>query len=96
MNKFQIVKALRTNGDSIITLFGDLEPIGATLDFSERYIKRKRAQRFTILKDCILLFSWTDDSFRNIKVKDIKSILPLASLLKNQPPPELKTNGKKR
>ena len=76
MNKFQIVKALRNNGDSIISMFGDKEAILATTDFSARYIKRKKSQRFTIQKDCILLFSWTDNGFKNIKIRDIKSIRP--------------------
>ena len=88
MNKFIIVKTLRNNGDSIITK-GSGESIGVTIDFSERYIKRKRSQRFTIQKDCILLFSWTDDCFKNVRISDIKSILPLASILKN-PSPEIK------
>lgn len=86
MNKFQIVKALRNNGDSIISMFGDKEAILATTDFSARYIKRKKSQRFTIQKDCILLFSWTDNGFKNIKIRDIKSILPLAMVLKNTSP----------
>lgn len=92
MNKFQIVKQLRNNGDSIIVLHSNPDGIMATTDFSERYIKRKRSQRFTIQKDCILLFSWTDDSFKNIKVTDIKSISPLASLLRN-PSPEIKLDA---
>lgn len=92
MNKFQIVKALKSNGDSIITMFGDKEAICATTDFSARYIKRKRSQRFVILKDCILLFSWTDNSFKNIKIRDIKAITPLANLLRN-PSPEIKIDG---
>ena len=92
MNKFQIIKALKNNSDSIITLFGDKEAICATTDFSERYIKRKRSQRFTILKYCILLFSWTDDKFRNIKIRDVKSITPLAALLRN-PSPEIIIDG---
>lgn len=92
MNKFQIVKQLRNNGDSIITLGGGKEAICATLDFSEKYIKRKKAQRFTIQKDCILLFSWTDDGFKNIKVSDIKQIMPLSAVLKN-PSPEITIDG---
>ena len=92
MNKFQIVKQLRANGDSIITLADGKEAILATTDFSERYIKRKRSQRFTILKDCILLFSWTDDKFKNIKVRDVKSILPLSKML-NNPSPEITIDG---
>lgn len=92
MNKFQIVKQLRNNGDSIITLKGDKEAILATTDFSAKYIKKKKSQRFTILKDCILLFSWTDDMFKNVKISDIKSITPLSAVLKN-PSPEIKIDA---
>jgi len=91
VNKFQIVKQLRANGDSVISFRNDKEAILATTDFSERYIKRKKSQRFTILKDCILLFSWTDNQFKNVKVTDIKSIQSLASVLKN-PSPEIKVD----
>lgn len=86
MNKFQVVKQMRNNGDSIINLGGGKESILATLDFSEKYIRKQRSQRFTILKDCILLFSWTDNRFKNIKVTDIKSVLPLSKILNNQSP----------
>lgn len=92
MNKFQIVKQLRNNGDSIITQRGDKDAIMVTTDFSARYIKRKKSQRFTILKDCILLFSWTDDGFKNVKVSDIKQITPLSAVLKN-PSPEIKVDA---
>ena len=92
MNKFQIVKQLKNNGDSLLTLHGDKEDIGVTTDFNERYIKRKRSQRFTIQKECILLFSWTDDTFKNIKVRDIKQITPLSAVLKN-PSPEIKLDA---
>lgn len=92
MNKFQIVKALKNNGDSILTLHGDKEAILATTDFSARYIKRKKSQRYTIQKDCILLFSWTDNKFRNVGVREIKSILPLSVVLKN-PSPEIKVDA---
>lgn len=92
MNKFQIVKQLRNNGDSILTLHGDKEAALVTTDFSARYIKRKRSQRFTIQKECILLFSWTDDGFKNIKVKDIKQVTPLSAVLKN-PSPEIKIDA---
>lgn len=86
MNKFQIVKQLRANGDSILTLGNGKEAILATTDFSTKYIKRKRSQRYTIQKDCILLFSWTDDGFKNIKISDIKAITPLSKILNNQSP----------
>jgi hypothetical protein len=92
MNKFQIVKQLRNNGDSILTLKDNKESILVTTDFSARYIKRKKSQRFTILKNCILLFSWTDNGFRNIKISDIKNITPLSVILKN-PSPEIKIDA---
>jgi len=88
VNKFQIIKQLRNNGDSIISFKGDKEAILATTDFSARYIKRKKSQRFTILKDSILLFSLTDNSFKNVRVIDIQTIQPLASVLRN-PSPEI-------
>lgn len=86
MHKFHAIKQLRFNGDSIITLGGGQEAILATTSFSERYIKRKRSQRFTMLKDSILLFSWTDDKFRHVKVQDIKTITPLSKVLNNISP----------
>jgi len=94
MNKFQVVKALRNNGDSVITIHG-YPDIGflVTIDFSERYIKRKRSKRYTIQKERILLFSWTDDSFQQVKVADIKTILPLAKILNNTKPEQVKFNG---
>jgi hypothetical protein len=91
MNKFHIVKQLRANGDSILTLRNE-QSILATTDFSARYIKRKKSQRFTIQKDCILLFSWTDDGFKNIKVNEIRQITPLSAVLKN-PSPEIKIDA---
>ena len=88
MNKFQIVNQLRNNGDSIVTLSNG-NSIGATLEFGEKYIRKLRSQRFTIQKDCILLFSWTDNAFKNIKVADIRSITPLAKMLNNIAPEKL-------
>ena len=91
MNKFQIVKQMRNNGDSILVIAGK-DAILATLDFSERYIKRRKSQRFTIQKNCILLFSWTDNTFKNIPTGDIRSVTPLSKLL-NNPSPEIKLDA---
>ena len=82
MNKFQVLNLMRTNGDSVLTLLGDSD-IVATTDFSNKYIKKKKFGKFTIQKDCILLYSWTDDKFRNIEFKKIKVIKPLSSILGN-------------
>ena len=83
MNKFSCIKILKNNGDSILTL--DAEPdVCATIDFSTKYIRDKRYGRYAIEKNAILVFSWTDDKFRNIEVKNIKSIKPLSDILRNE------------
>lgn len=82
MNKFSCIKILKNNGDSILTL--DAEPdVCATIDFSTKYIRDKRYGRYALEKNAILVFSWTDDKFRNIEVKKIKSIKPLSDILNN-------------
>lgn len=82
MNKFSCLKIMENNGDSIISLKGEPDIVGTT-DFSTKYIKNKRYGRYSIEKGSILVFSWTDDKFRNIKVSDIKTIKPLSELLGN-------------
>ena len=70
------------NGDSTLTLKGEPD-IVATIDFDNRYIKRKKYGRYPISKNAILMFSWTDDKFRNIDIEVIKSIKPLSETLNN-------------
>ena len=82
MNKFSCLKMLQANGDSVITLKEEPAIVG-TIDFSTKYIKEKRHGKYTMEKNSILLFSWTDDKFRSINIKDIKSIKPLSELLGN-------------
>lgn len=82
MHKFQCLKLLETNGDSTLTLRNEPD-IVATTDFSTKYIKNKRFGKFPIEKKSILVFSWTDDCFRNISVENIKSIKPLSATLRN-------------
>ena len=91
MNKFHIIKQLRYNGDSTITLKGE-DAILATTDFSTKYIKKKKYGRFTIQKNCILVYSWTDDKFRNIEVSSVLNIKALSLTLQNKPP-EVLRNG---
>lgn len=83
MNKFQCKKILEANGDSTITIRGE-EDIVATIDFSTPYI-RKNNKYIKIPKDKNLMsvFSWTDNQFRIIDIRNIKSIKPLSDTLKN-------------
>lgn len=82
MNKFSCLKMLENNGDSVITIQGEPD-IVATKDFDNKYIKRERRGKFSIEKNAVLVFSWTDYKFRNINVSDIKSIKPLSDILRN-------------
>lgn len=83
MNKFSCLKMLENNGDSVLTLKEESD-IVATIDFSTPYIKNKRYGKYTMEKNAILVFSWTDDKFRNIEVKNIKNIKPLSDILGNK------------
>jgi hypothetical protein len=83
MNKFSCLKILQNNGDSVVSLVGEEDIVGTT-DFSTKYIKNKRHGKYSIEKNSILMFSWSDDKFRNINVKTIKNIKPLSDILRNQ------------
>ena len=83
MNKFSCLKILTNNGDSIVAIANEPD-ICATIDFSTKYIKDKRYGRYNIEKNAILVFSWTDDKFRSIEVKNIKNIKPLSDILRNE------------
>ena len=82
MNKFHILTHMKNNGDSILTLKSE-DDIVATTDFSTKYIRDKKYGRFIIKKNQILVFSWTDDKFRNLEMDTIRSIKPLSTLLRN-------------
>jgi hypothetical protein len=82
MNKFQCLKMLENNGDSVITIRGE-EAIVATTDFSTQYIRNKRFIKLPKDKGVILVFSWTDDQFKAIDISKIKNIKPLSDILGN-------------
>jgi hypothetical protein len=83
MNKFSCLKILQNNGDSVIEIKEEPAIVG-TIDFSTKYIKNKRYGKYNIEKNAILVFSWTDDKFRSIDVKSIKTIKPLGDILRNE------------
>jgi hypothetical protein len=83
MNKFQVLKALRANGDSTVD-FKNAPSVVATIDFSEKYIRAKRYGRFDIKKNHILMFSWTDDKFISIEADTIKAVKALSLTLANK------------
>ena len=83
MNKYQCIKLMTINGDSTITMRGEPD-IVCTTDFSTPYIKKKRFIKLPRDKNSLLVFSWTDDSFRTLNIENIKNIKPLSETLGNK------------
>ena len=88
MVKKQELTALVTEyGDAIITYRSEnskkLKYNVCTLDFSTPYIQSKK-NRAKETSDTLLLFCWDTDSYRLLKPLNITSVVPLASVLKNE------------
>lgn len=47
------------------------------------YIRNKR-NNLKVKEDCILLFCWDTNSFRQINIKSVTNIQPLGTILKNR------------
>lgn len=85
MNKGKAIYTLRKCGDGVIEFKGDKEPILATIDFNNRYIRRRRSfKRYTLEDDMILLFDWTNNEFLMVEAAMITYITPLSKILKNE------------
>ena len=82
MNKNYLLKVLKLNGDSILTLYGESD-IGVTTDFKTPYIKTYKKYKGKIPKNNVLLWSWTDNEYRIIDSNKVKKVIPLANILKN-------------
>ena len=82
MNKFQSLKILENNGDSVINFKGG-GAVVATTDFSTPYIRSKRFTKLPREKNTILVWDWSGDSFKAIDVATIKNIKPLSDILRN-------------
>ena len=87
MKKQELTALVTEYGDAIITYRSEnskkLKYNVCTLDFSTPYIqsKKNRAKETT---DTLLLFCWDTDSYRLLKPFNVTSIVPLASILKNE------------
>ena len=86
MTKEELAKLVNEYGDAIITYRSEkskkLKYNVCTLDFSTKYIQQKKT-RTKDSKDTLLLFCWDTDSYRLLKPKNITTVVPLASVLKN-------------
>jgi hypothetical protein len=79
-------------GDAIITYRSEqskkLKYNVCTLDFSTPYIQQKKT-RTKENDDSLLFFCWDTDSYRILKPKNVTTVVPLASILKNEPYPRV-------
>jgi hypothetical protein len=90
MMKSQFLDKMREAGDAIITyrspVSKKLKYNVCTLDFNScEYIKEKNQKKsITVKKECILLFCWDTDSFRQINISAVTNIQPLGTVLRNR------------
>ena len=87
MKKQELAHLVRDYGDAIITYRSEhsrkLKYNVCTLDFSTPYIKEKK-NRAVEIEDTMLFFCWDTDSYRLLKPSSVSSVVPLASILKNE------------
>ena len=87
MRKDEFIRTVSDCGDSLITYRSTnsrkLKYNVCTLDFDNKYIqsKKNRAKETT---DSVLLFCWDTDSYRLLQPKNVTSIQPLSSILRNK------------
>ena len=90
MTKDELRRLVLDYGDAIITYRSEqskkLKYNVCTLDFSTPYIQQKKT-RTKEIANTLLLFCWDTDSYRVLKPKSVTSVVPLASILKNEPYP---------
>ena len=87
MRKQELANLVTEYGDAIITYKSEnskkLKYYVCTLDFSTPYIQKK-VNRAKESEGTLLLFCWDTDSYRLLKPSNVKSVVPLSSVLKNE------------
>ncbi len=87
MKKQELTALVTEYGDAIITYRSEnskkLKYNVCTLDFSTPYIQSKK-NRAKETSNTLLLFCWDTDSYRLLKPFNVTSVVPLASVLKNE------------
>ena len=87
MKKEELAHLVDDYGDAVITYRSEnsnkLKYNVCTLDFSTPYIQNKK-NRAKESDETLLLFCWDTDSFRLLKPKNVTSVVPLSSVLKNE------------
>ena len=86
MKKDELASLVKEYGDAIITFRSEnsrkLKYNVCTADFSTPYIESKK-NRAKESEETLLLFCWDTDSYRLLKPKNVTSVVPLASVLRN-------------
>lgn len=87
MKKQELAHLVHEYGDAIITYRSErskkLKYNVCTLDFTTPYIQKKK-NRAKEGADTLLLFCWDTDSYRLLRPSNVTSVVPLASVLKNE------------
>ena len=87
MKKEEFIRTVSDCGDAIITYRSTnsrkLKYNVCTLDFDNKYIQSKK-NRAKETFDSVLLFCWDTDSYRLLQPKNVTSIQPLSSILRNK------------
>jgi hypothetical protein len=86
MDKEKLRELLNEYGDAVITYRSEnskkLKYNVCTLEFDNEYIQEKRS-RAKETSSTLLMFCWDTDSYRLMKPGNVKSVVPLSSILKN-------------
>jgi hypothetical protein len=87
VKKEELADLVSEYGDAIITYRSEksnkLKYNVCTLDFSTPYITQKK-NRAKESEETLLMFCWDTDSFRLLKPASVTTVVPLASVLKNE------------
>jgi hypothetical protein len=87
VDKEELRKLIEDAGDAIITYKSPnskkVKYNVCTVDFTTPYI-RDKSNRAKEDDDTLLMFCWDTDSFRLMKPDNVKSVVPLAAVLKNE------------
>jgi len=87
VKKQELARLVHDYGDAIITYRSEhskkLKYNVCTLDFSTPYIQKKK-NRAKETADTLLFFCWDTDSYRLLRPANVSSVVPLASVLKNE------------
>jgi hypothetical protein len=87
VKKDEFLRTVSDCGDAIITYRSTnsrkLKYNVCTLDFDNKYIQSKK-NRAKETSDSVLLFCWDTDSYRLLQPKNVTSIQPLSSILRNR------------